>query len=137
MAGPRRAPHVSSFSPLRLRSHGIPIRFLPGHDYVFHHPRSIDSMVLAQEILAPRLRTEGFTVTETVNGIFFRGFAYIDERSSGESYMVWAIQFKRGTCTGEIGHDLDDAIERNWWPVIRQTWEPADYVLTVEGPCDL
>jgi hypothetical protein len=94
-------------------------------------------MALAQDVLAPRLRTEGFTLTKTVNGIFFKGFAYVDERRSGESYAVWAIQFKRATFTGEIGHDLDAGLERNWWPAVKKTWEPADYILRIEGTCDL
>jgi len=130
--------HVSSRLPLRLVSQPMPVHFLPGHNYYFHHPRlSEGSIMLASEVLAPRIRGEGFVLTETVNGIFFKGFAYMDERRSGDSYFIWGIQFKGQTCNGEIWHDLDGALERNWWPVVRNTWEPADYILRIEGRCEL
>jgi hypothetical protein len=127
--------HVSSLSPFRLLPQSLPPRFLPGHEYAFHHPLPVDDMALAQKVLAPRLPAEGYALTETVNGIFFRGYWEIDCAWGG--YMLWAIQFKRDKCIGVIGHDLDDALRRNPWPVIKKTWEPADYVLTVEGSCDL
>ena len=25
----------------------------------------------------------------------------------------------------------------SWWPVVKHTWDPADYILTVEGSCNL
>ena len=132
-----KAPHVNRFLPTRLTAQPLPAHFVQGHDYFFHHPLPADDgMRMAQEVLAPRLRAEGFTLTETVNGIFFRGFATLDFKG-GDGITTFAIQFKRDGCTVIIGYGNDSGIRSNPWPVIRHTWDPADYILTVEGSCNL
>jgi hypothetical protein len=82
------------------------------------------------------LRAEGFTLTNTVNGIFFRGFAHLD-LDRGGSVNIWAVQFRREGCTGVLSHGLCRALSRNTWPSIRKRWEAADYILTVDGDCGL
>ena len=70
--------------------------------------------------------------------IFVDGWVNWDERRDGrESFLEWTIRFHRGECTGEIWHALDVPLEDLWFPVIQSIWEPADYVLTVRGHCNL
>jgi len=131
------SPHVNRFLPTRLIAQPLPEHFVQGHDYFFHHPLPADDgMRMAQEVLAPRLRAEDFTLTETVNGIFFRGFATWDLKG-GDGITTFGIQFRRGGCTGEVWYDNDSGIRSSWWPVVRRTWDPADYILTVKGSCNL
>jgi hypothetical protein len=129
--------HVNWFSPIRLATPPLPDHFMQGHKYFFHHPLSgDDGMQIAQDVLAPRLRAGDFMMTETVNGIFFRGYMTGCLIGGGHS-TTFGIQFRRGTCTGEVSHENDWGIRSNWWPVVKRTWDSADYILTVEGPCDL
>jgi hypothetical protein len=108
-----------------------------GHEYFFHHQLPAnDGMWVAQELLAPRLRAERFNLTETVNGIFFRGFAVWDLVGGG-GITIWAIQFKRDSCLGTIEYNNDEGIRSNPWPVINQIWDPADYILRIESRCEL
>jgi len=129
--------HVSPWLPRRLVVLPLPSSFGQGHEYFFHHQvPADDGMRVAQEVLAPRLRADGFTLTETVNGIFFRGFATWDLVGGG-GITTWAIQFKRASCIGTIEYNKDEGIRRNPWPIIRDAWDPADYILRVEGACNL
>jgi hypothetical protein len=132
----RQASHVSSLSPFPLATEGLPTRLISGRDYIFHHTLPVNSTDLAQQVLAPRLRAEGFVLKETQNGIFFKGIGHLDLNSSG-SVELWEIQFRRDGCEGAIAHGLDCALVQSPWPWIRHTWEAADYILTVEGSCDL
>ena len=81
-------------------------------------------------------RPEDFTLTETVNGIFFRGFATW-EFKGGDGITTFGVQFRRGGCTVEVSYDNDSGIRSSWWPVVRRTWDLADYILTVKGSCNL
>jgi hypothetical protein len=133
------AVHVSRLLPFRIPVQSIPEDFVQGHTYFFHHPLPADAgMRIAQEILAPRLSSEGFTLTQgaPANGIFFRGFATWELRG-GDGITQWAIQFRRDKCVGIIGYTNDQGIRENPWPVVRGTWDPADYALTIEGTCNL
>jgi hypothetical protein len=115
------------------------MHFVQGHRYFFHHPAPADDGVrIAHEVLAPRLRYDGFELTEgaKASGIFYMGFATLDYRRGG-GITVWAIQFKRDSCIGMISYDSDFGIRDNPWPVVRHTWDPADYILRVEGACNL
>jgi hypothetical protein len=129
--------HVNRFLPMRLDVLPMPTSFVQGHEYFFHHPLPPDDgMRIAQEVLAPRLRAEGYALTETVNGIFFRGFATW-ELKGRDGITTWGMQFKRDKCVGIIAYDNDSGIRSNPWPVVRRTWDPADYILKVEGSCTL
>ena len=55
----------------------------------------------------------------------------------GGGITTWAIQFKRDRCVGTIEYNNDQGIRRNPWPVVKQTWDPADYILRFEGTCNL
>jgi hypothetical protein len=129
--------HVNRLSPTRLPAPPLPEHFVQGHDYFFHHPLPADDgMRIAEDVLAPRLRAEDFTLTETVNGIFFRGYMTLHLIGGGD-ITTFGIQFRRDACTGEVWYRNDSGIRSNWWPVVRRTWDPADYVLTVKGACNL
>jgi hypothetical protein len=122
---------------MRLGTKPLPDHFVRRHEYFFHHRLPADEgMRVAQEVLAPRLRAESFTLTETVNGIFFQGFATWDLVGGG-GITTWAIQFKRDSCIGTIEYNNDQGIRSNPWPVVSRTWDPADYILRIESMCDL
>lgn len=131
--------HVNRFLPYRLTVQPLPPQFAPGHYYFFQHPPpEDDGMRIAQEVLAPRLQAEGFALTEGAkgNGIFYMGFGAFDYGGGG-GITVWSIQFKRDTCVGTIAYDSDFGIRESLWPVVRRTWDPADYILRVQGRCEL
>jgi hypothetical protein len=131
------AGHISRFLPNRVPVRPMPAKFIQGHYYFFHHPPPADDGTrIAQEILAPRLRAEGFTLTEGANGIFFLGFATWDLKGGG-GITTWAIQFKRDQCVAVISYDNDADIRHNPWPVVKDNWDPADYILNLKGRCDL
>jgi hypothetical protein len=131
--------HTSRLLPFRLKAQTIPRQFVAGHNYLFHHPMPEDDGArIAEQVLAPRLRQEGFVLTEgvKVNGIFYKGFATIDYAGGG-GITLWSIQFKRDASVGIEAYDSDFGIRANPWPVVRKTWDPADYILRIEGTCDL
>jgi hypothetical protein len=135
---PTRVPIHRPASVLKLDSRPLPDHFSSGHTYFFHHLRTGESMDFARTTLAPRLRADGFVMSESDNDIFVGGFIYWDERRGGrESFVTWTIRFSRNGCIGEIYHDLDPALEDLFFPVVQRIWEPANYILTVNGSCDL
>jgi hypothetical protein len=128
--------NIRSVLPFKLATQPLPIRFVSGHCYVFHHPAmTADSYSLAKDVLAPRLWAEGFAIDGDQYGIFLR-FATLDFAGGG-GFELWEIRFKRGACTCVIQHDTDLALQRNPWPVMRKTWENADYNLYLQGECNL
>jgi hypothetical protein len=135
---PRRGfvSHTNRLSPYRLHVERLPAEFVEGHEFYFHHSSSDnDGMRIAQEVLAARIRNEGYTVTERgVNGIFVHGFATFCGRYS---FTTYGIQFKREGCVADLWYDNDQDIRSNPWPVVSHTWDPADYILRVQGTCGL
>jgi hypothetical protein len=127
--------HASSTSPVPLSTLHLPARFLPGREYLFHHLSLADSNRIAEEVLAPRLRNNGFTIPAGMGGIF-SSFAVFCDGPYRED-VSWTIRFGRNRCNGTIGHHLDIGLARNRWPWIRARWENSDYILTLKGECDL
>jgi len=130
---------LRALSPFPVAGQVMPPKFVPGHYYTFHHPPPTDDgMRIAQEVLAPRLRAEGFEMTQgaEVNGIFYRGFAHLDFVHGG-GITSWSIQFKQSDCMGIISYADAPEIRNNRWSAVRDRWDPAVYVLKVEGSCDL
>lgn len=129
--------HVNRFLPLRLQTRQLPSHFPSGHEYYFHRPavEDHDSFRIAREVLAPRLREQGFQVMELANGDVLMGIVAIDGGDGGTT--LWSIRFTRNNCSGEISHEFDHGIARNRWPVIHTTWEDADYIFAVKGNCGL
>lgn len=129
--------HVNRFLPFRLRTMPLPQELASGHDYYFHRPVSAEqsSTDIAREVLAPRLRQEGFHLTENAGGDVLMGLVDIDYTDGGTT--LWSIRFTRNGCSGEVSHDFDHGIARNPWSVVHKTWDEADYILTVKGNCGL
>jgi hypothetical protein len=126
-------------SPFPVVGQVMPPKFVSGHYYYFHHPPPADEgMRIAQEVLAPRLRAEGFEMTQgaDVNGIFYRGFAHLDFVRGG-GITAWSIQFKQSDCMGIISYTNAPEIRSNRWSAVRDRWDPSVYVLEFEGSCDL
>ena len=71
-----------------------------------------------------------------VNGIFYLGFAHWDLVRGG-GITTWSIQFKQGDCIGIISYTNAPEIRENPWSAVRDRWDPAVYILKVEGSCNL
>jgi hypothetical protein len=121
---------VGDFAPGRdLPSHGtcgheLPQRFVPGRRYVFHHQEPFVSTDFGNEVAPARLTGLGFSAGKLGGIVAF---------DSGGP--MWLLRFSRGSCHGQIDHDIDQKLLQSQMPW-NLRWEPADYVLTLSGTCE-
>ena len=121
---------VGDFGPRgNLPSHGtcgreLPKRFVPGRRYVFHHEEPFVSTDFGNEVGPARLAGLGFSA-DKLGGI-------VSFTSGGP---LWLLRFSRGSCQGQIDHDIDQKLLQSHMPW-NGKWEPADYVLTLSGTCE-
>jgi hypothetical protein len=112
-----------------LPSHGtcgceLPKRFVPGRRYVFHHEEPFVSTDFGNDVAPARLAGLGFSAGKLTGIVGF---------TSGGP--MWLLKFSRGSCQGQIDHDIDQKLLQSRMPWNRK-WEPADYVLTLSGTCE-
>jgi len=121
---------VGDFAPGgNLPSHGtcgreLPERFAPGRRYVFHHEEPFVSTDFGNEVAPARLARLGFSAGKLTG--------FVGYTSGGP---LWLLKFSRGSCQGQIDHEIDQVLLQSHMPWNRK-WEPADYVLTLSGRCE-
>jgi hypothetical protein len=104
----------------------VPTPILPGHEYFFHHTVPFDGLVFARTVLPERLRSLGFSVTQTVDQA---SIAFMDPGGA-----LWSVRFARDGCTGVVGTQrCMDLTSRKLFRDFR--WGESDFVLTLHGQC--
>ena len=121
---------VGDFAPGgNLPRHGtcgreLPKQFVAGRRYVFHHEEPFVSTDFANTVAPTRLTGLGYSAGKMTG--------FVGLTSGGP---LWLLRFSRGSCQGQIDHEIDQELLQSRMPWNRK-WEPADYVLTLSGTCE-